>query len=1033
MAYTNKKLRISLDQATDRDGDKNGPGGFYKLPSEVGSSSTVGTSTTAEYASSIIADSTTIPKFGHKRASSLNSKSSYSYSLRPSLDEGSNYSFGLNTLQTTPFSPLGPNPIFQILNGDNQNDPFRSPQMSPMTSSSLASSSSPRQKRGSVSSNPPVPTSSSVHHRNPTTKEITPVELPKIRRVKKTEVMGYLSSISDEYSKYQAMKKAAGAFVSSRDDSSDTSSVKDSASVISEGTTSNLLWKSLSSLQTSIPSLDNVPSVFFEEPFSLDNPRTFDIVSERADIVRQSNNNTPNISTLSSPGYSVPDGLGIPPDGLLSPTSPSSSRKVLANNTILQEKLSWYLDTVEIHLVNEISNASDSFFSALSDLHAIDTNAYKCIEKLDRFKFFLEDVDRLQATKGIEMLKLIKKRSKVEKMEQVLVQIDIILNESKKINVFFNEKKLKNCLKQIDSVEALISGDLSNNFVKQITKDWPTPVSDLRSAKALTVLREQLRVSRNDVGGNYMTVFNDRLLKDLRDHYNLIPETDTIKRMARILEAPSARKDEPVNNSFQNVTKSFREELLELLDALYKCQEIMTGFKSYEALILKEVKGLTKVGLPIDDATSMNSGISSGSNRSTVDRTTDLANLLKAQTPREFEDMLIFIYTKLSETFRRLSIQQRLLLDLALTAAEANANRPNQDDDFDIVHVDIRLTINKGISATQRRMSKVINTRKDQNFSLPFEFFMRFYFMTGLFLSECEAISGTMGNDLHNVLIGHMKQYPNQFHLNNMKYFMIRVEKDQWRDVNITQLLQDTVDEIVQSSIQDPEKWTGRSYLSGMKTGGSSNNSEDKDNVIGKRINVNEFQTCAISSTTAELIGLIRQYLILTITFTQSADSIISLLLEILRSFNSRVHDLVLGAQATQYAGLKHITARHLAVSSQSLDLIINLIPHVRECYRRHYGGSNEPERDIRKSALAEFDKTRRLYQDHQNEIYSKLINIMGDRIKAHCVDISKIDWSAPLPEGKQCHQYMEALAKETSTLSKVLGKYLSEPQALVC
>ena len=77
-------------------------------------------------------------------------------------------------------------------------------------------------------------------------------------------------------------------------------------------------------------------------------------------------------------------------------------------------------------------------------------------------------------------------------------------------------------------------------------------------------------------------------------------------------------------------------------------------------------------------------------------------------------------------------------------------------------------------------------------------------------------------------------------------------------------------------------------------------------------------------------------------------------------------------------AGLKNITAKHLALASQSLSLFIHLIPYLRECVRRHLPDERQAV------MLVEFDKLKRDYQEHQNEIHQKLIAIMGDRLSAH-------------------------------------------------
>ena len=92
--------------------------------------------------------------------------------------------------------------------------------------------------------------------------------------------------------------------------------------------------------------LSTTPSVYLN--FHLENPRSFVVVSEHTEVVRQ-------------PLSTIREGDDIAAKGDLQPT-----RKTLVTSTILQEKLSWYMDTVEIHLVSPISQASASFFSACS-------------------------------------------------------------------------------------------------------------------------------------------------------------------------------------------------------------------------------------------------------------------------------------------------------------------------------------------------------------------------------------------------------------------------------------------------------------------------------------------------------------------------------------------------------------------------------------------------------------------------------------------------------------------------------------------
>jgi vacuolar protein sorting-associated protein 54 len=75
-------------------------------------------------------------------------------------------------------------------------------------------------------------------------------------------------------------------------------------------------------------------------------------------------------------------------------------------------------------------------------------------------------------------------------------------------------------------------------------------------------------------------------------------------------------------------------------------------------------------------------------------------------------------------------------------------------------------------------------------------------------------------------------------------------------------------------------------------------------------------------------------------------------------------------------------------------------------------------------SLMGEFDKARRSYLEHQQEIYDKFVAIMAGRATVHAKAMQEINWEA---EKESVNQYMETLTKETITLHKVLSKHLPE------
>jgi vacuolar protein sorting-associated protein 54 len=75
---------------------------------------------------------------------------------------------------------------------------------------------------------------------------------------------------------------------------------------------------------------------------------------------------------------------------------------------------------------------------------------------------------------------------------------------------------------------------------------------------------------------------------------------------------------------------------------------------------------------------------------------------------------------------------------------------------------------------------------------------------------------------------------------------------------------------------------------------------------------------------------------------------------------------------------------------------------------------------------MAEFDKVKRLCQEHQSGIHEKLVDIMSSRSSVHVNAMKKIDWDAS-GGSTAVHPYMETLAKETGTLHRVLSKHLPD------
>ena len=121
-------------------------------------------------------------------------------------------------------------------------------------------------------------------------------------------------------------------------------------------------------LKPDLPSLDDVPELFFNSDFTLASPTSWSAV------------------------------VGPSSDGLLSPNSSKA-----ADRTV-QDTLSTHLDVLESHLIHEITLRSSAFFSALSNLQDLHSESSSCLNRISSLKASLKGVGEGQAKKGLEVV-----------------------------------------------------------------------------------------------------------------------------------------------------------------------------------------------------------------------------------------------------------------------------------------------------------------------------------------------------------------------------------------------------------------------------------------------------------------------------------------------------------------------------------------------------------------------------------------------------------------------------------------------------
>ncbi|KAI9846329.1 MAG: hypothetical protein M1837_004182 [Sclerophora amabilis] len=794
--------------------------------------------------------------------------------------------------------------------------------------------------------------------------------------------------------------------------------------------------------------LSTIPSVYFEDDFHLENPRTFDVVSERSDVVR------PVPGTLRL-GTGIDDSTTVSPRG--------SERKALATNAILQEKLSWYMDTVEVHLISSISTASTSFFAALGSLRELHSEAFQSVERIRNLRDDLGNLDKEMAIDGLKVVSMRRRRDNLRRLGDAVSQLKSIVDGVAKCEELVKQGDIELALDDLEELERLIAGE--GRIVT--SKGSRVPVGndegghiELTGLNGLQGVSTDLGALRLRIGQAFEAQFLDILLKDARTHVDTVTSHETLQRWITSLQRSKGERIRKPSAfpAYLNLDSQLRSNLLSILHGLSRSHHTLQATASYREAMLRFIKGLIRQYLPSsseDDAESMASSSTRGGRQlSQQEKSSILARNLRDLPGEDAEGLLRQIYASIGEAIRRLSVQVKLLLDVTsgigspsvsaglkspprspnvatldgymnLNASQVvSSTRQDQTEALDLSSL-----IGQAVDIAQAQIVKVLKVRAERTTHLPLPLFLRYFTLNRLFADECEVVSGRPGTALKSVVNGHIKDFVGQFGDSERQSLAQSMDLDKWEAKDFGEAQSVILGVISDGSTRDVGAWdTGASicrvndsqrvpeqrekdvYMNGNAVDGT------KEKVRSATIDEQKF---ILPSSALEVLGGVEKFEHLICEIPSMTQEVTFSLLEYLKLFNSRSCQLILGAGATRSAGLKNITTKHLALASQALSFIVALIPYIREFIRRHSSSNG--------TLMVEFDKVRRLYQEHQSGIHDKLVDIMSGRSTSHVKNMQKIVWDTSSSADQAVNTYMADLVKETSTLHRVLSKHLPD------
>lgn len=235
------------------------------------------------------------------------------------------------------------------------------------------------------------------------------------------------------------------------------------------------------------------------------------------------------------------------------------------------------------------------------------------------------------------------------------------------------------------------------------------------------------------------------------------------------------------------------------------------------------------------------------------------------------------------------------------------------------------------------------------------------------FSNGCEKITGHYSNAMKLALRSFAMKYIQILHIDRRSQLTSTLNAERWKTAEVPYELQSVINKICEKS-EIPDSLQ---YEIGKPD--------------GKYLIINN-ENYAVVGTVQLLIKILLEYCDATKQSPVIVQYIIHCMLELIRLFNSRCCQLVLGAGAIQSAGLKTISTSNLALVSRSLQVILWLLPLIKALLENLHS---------KELVLSGFTNMESDIVSHKNEIESKICLIVSNML---CSQLSGWDAKPPVP-----------------------------------
>uniref|UniRef100_K3WKA6 Vacuolar protein sorting-associated protein 54 n=1 Tax=Globisporangium ultimum (strain ATCC 200006 / CBS 805.95 / DAOM BR144) TaxID=431595 RepID=K3WKA6_GLOUD len=730
-----------------------------------------------------------------------------------------------------------------------------------------------------------------------------------------------------------------------------------------------------------------------------------------------SSNNVPSIAVADE---DVAKCLDIVPSMFFQPnfdlTDPAIFEEVMSmqTSTSLQEELTGYLDRVEFTLLRQVSSRSDRFFEASANQEVMKRSISVACDQVATLRKTMDRLRNGLADKTLDIVSLHRRQKRIAELHEVVTMIESVKNAESAVDALVQCQDYTSALDLIENAQTMLR-------------------EHLKGIHGLNSLGDKFEGYR----GFIITQISQRFISVVTSPEWMFHEEETSERSRRA----SIAKERDASTA----------ETKRLIEVLFRLDSINDVVAKYRDQLNEEIKVVVKTVVTETIAVSSSSKNSTSGDLSSSGGTESKVSIqLRALTSDEFLQCVQMIFEHLIMVLKRAVVVH----DLLVSAMQEKIDHASEEEKKETSEVresssengdseekksaegwtpseitsedkemlgdwkmktrctkvirEIDEVIRKTCEFSQRSVSNLFAVRKEVQAVYTMPQLRLLYDTTMDFVVNVEKLTGKTDYTLRGALFSQLKLFLEKYHQAQMAKLVSTLDHELWKNTEISVTRHKALEDLssgrgVSLTLSDDREVAGETAAPFKAV-----------SICGKSFR--------IVWSVLLMLEIVMNYMSCAANFPVLATDVLQRSIEIFRLFNSRTTQLVLGAGAMQIARLKSISARHLALASQSLDLAMTLIPHIKAALAAHFT-------DRQKLLLDEFDRVLRDYAEHNEKIFSKFTNIVEDQIMKRFLEnvAAEVNYDASslsIPTNP-----MKGITQSTLKLHAVLHPVLSPPQ----